>query len=204
MRIPCWKAAVTSFLRRILARSPAVPAPEQDPPRWAQEFLDSLAKEPAPPAWLPELLEAMTKAARSHARLAAKVEDVERKLEGGFAELRGVLEPLQRQSRVNTSPPEPVLDALDALDEAVEQSGGSLAEGLGAVRLRLEAFVESQGLKRHAATGVVPDGRLFKVVGSLERAGFPDGAIARVVRAAVTRGADVVREGEVLTNRRPS
>jgi hypothetical protein len=49
--------------------------------------------------------------------------------------------------------------------------------------------------------GIAPDGRHFRVVGVQPQPGDPEGLIARVVRAAVLQGEQVVREGEVLVTR---
>ena len=51
-------------------------------------------------------------------------------------------------------------------------------------------------------SGEAPDGRLFRVVGAEPSAALPEGVVARVVRAAVLRGDEILREGEVIVTRR--
>jgi len=59
------------------------------------------------------------------------------------------------------------------------------------------------GLTRVAEAPGALDGRLFRAVGVVDRPDLADGAPAQVVRAAALVGERVVREGEVLINRRP-
>lgn len=156
----------------------------------------------SPPAWAGALLEAVQKSARAHARLSLQVEDLDRKLEGGLAELRASL---SSQKSVAAPPAElpwgELLDALDLLDESTHLADAALAPGLAGVVTRLERFLGAAGLTRLAPLGHPPDGRLFRVVGTQPHPHLPEGSISRVVRAAALRGEHLVREGEVITVR---
>lgn len=176
------------FLNRLLGRQPPsspVPAPA----------------EPAP--WVAELLEQLQKLNRGNARLSLRVEDLEGKVEGGFAELRGQL----AAPRADQQRPDELFDALDALDEACANARQlqqpEFADGLERVARRLEQLALKQAYVRIRPHGQAPDGRLFKVVGAIVAPELADGLVARVVRAAVThRDGSTVREGEVLTSRK--
>lgn len=157
------------------------------------------------PDWARELQEAVQKAARSQARTAARVESLEAKLEGGLAELRGAV-----GSAAAAAPAEPprldlVLDALDILDQArrvfLAQGQGPAERGLAGVSERLERFLAANGITRLAKAEGPLDGRVFRVVGTVDRPDLPAGTPAEVVRAAVLSGDRVLREGEVLVNR---
>ncbi|MHB8874237.1 MAG: nucleotide exchange factor GrpE [Myxococcaceae bacterium] len=162
------------------------------------------AQPEGPPAWADELFELARKTARAQARLALKLEDLEAKVEGGFTELR-------QSARAAPAPASPtslrwddLLDAMDLLDEASRSAAdASVADGLRQVLARLERVLAQASLVRHATPGAAPDGRLFRVVGAHLEETLPDGVVSRVVRAAVLCGDRVLREGEVLTNRRP-
>jgi len=176
--------------------------PEQpDPPASAEAPVPE-----EPPEWALEMLEAIQKVGRAQAKAAARVEGLESKLEGGFADVRSAV----AAARPATQSPklDPVLDALDILDEArrslVAAGWAQFEQGLGGVTERLERFLVDFGLARRALATEPLDGRLFRVVGTVERLDLPDGAPAQVVRAAALAGDRVVREGEVLVNRRPS
>lgn len=158
-----------------------------------------------PPDWAVELLEAVRKLGRSQAKGAALVESLEVKLEGGFADLR---------SAIAAAPSAPaavpafdaVFDALDILDEArrsLKAMGSDPVErGLARVTERLEGHLADSGLSRRVVATMPLDGKVFRVVGTVQREDLPDGALAQVVRAAVVAGDRVVREGEILINRR--
>lgn len=176
-----------SWLRRLLPRSAASEAPE------------------ATPAWAAELAELVQKTSRAQARLALKLDDLASRVDGGFTSL----ETLHRQAEVPTAGAlqwDDLLDAMDLLETAAAspeaQASPALADGLRRVLSRLERMLAQGSLERRAAHGVPPDGRLFRVVGAHEAPGLPEGVVSRVVRAAVVRGDRVIREGEVLTNRR--
>jgi molecular chaperone GrpE (heat shock protein) len=179
------------WLRRLLAA-------RKQAPRLPEDVLPG----GSPPAWAGALLEAVQKSSRAQARLALHVEDLDRKLEGGLAELRGALSSQQRGA---VAPAESrwdeLLDALDLLDESAHVADSALAPGLAGVAARLERFLGASGLTRLAPLGHPPDGRLFRVVGTQPHSHLPEGAIARVVRAAALRGEQLVREGEVITVR---
>jgi hypothetical protein len=161
-----------------------------------------------PPAWAAGLAEAFQKSARTQARLALLVEDLDRKLEGGLAELRSSL-----SSGKGTAPGVPVeveprwnelLDALDLLEEAIRLADPASASGLAGVKSRLVSFLERSGLMRMAPLGHPPDGRLFRVVGTEPHPSLAEGAVVRIVRAAVLREGHLLREGEAITVRNPS
>lgn len=161
---------------------------------------------PAPqPAWGEELLAQLQKLSRANARLALHVEDLEKKVEGGFSE---VLRQLSSSRAVEAKRPDDLFDALDALDEAcvaARQLQPELADGLDRVARRIERVALENSYVRVKPHGQPPDGRLFKVVGAIPNDDLSDGLVARVVRAAITTldGAPV-REGEVLTSRKAS
>lgn len=163
---------------------------------------------PAPeraPAWAQELLEAVQKTGRAQAKAIARLEALEPKLEGGFADLRSAI----GSARPVADPPdlEGILDSLDILDEArraLAASGWTQSEqGLAGVAERLERFLGDLGVARRASATEPLDGKLFRVVGTVQRPDLPDGAPAQVVRAAAFLGDRLLREGEVLVNRRP-
>jgi GrpE protein len=157
----------------------------------------------SPPTWGTLLLDAVQKSSRAQSRLALHVEDLERKLEGGLAELRGSLSSLRGATSGNPSGSEPpwdeLLDALDLLEEASRVAAdAALASGLMGVAARIERFLTSSGITRLASIGHIPDGRLFRIVGTQPHPSFAEGAIALVVRAAALRGERLIREGEAI------
>lgn len=159
-------------------------------------------QEPHPP-WVDELAELFQKALRAQARLAITLEDLERKVEGGFEDLRrAVAEAASSAQVADAGSWNGVLDALDVLGHAMHDTHDpAVLAGLRGVEERLEAFLAHAGIVRHAATGAHPDGRLWRIVGSEPRPDLPAGVVARVVRAAVTRGGRLVREGDVVVSR---
>lgn len=167
-----------------------------------------LPAEPPPPApdWAVSLLEAVQKVGRSQAKVTARIDGLESKLEGGFSDLRTTISAMRPVSPEGAKL-DPVLDALDILDAArrtLTASGQVTAEqGLAGVTERIERFLGDSGLRRHAIAHDPLDGKLFRVVGTVERVDLPEGAPAEVVRAAALAGEHLVREGEVLVNRRP-
>jgi molecular chaperone GrpE (heat shock protein) len=158
--------------------------------------------EPRPP-WVDELAELLQKSLRAQARLAITLEDLERKVEGGFEDLRrSVSEAGRGAERAEAASWDDVLDALDVLGHAIDATGdAAILTGLRGIEERLELALARAGFVRHAAAGALPDGQLWRVVGSEPRPDLPAGVVARVVRAAVTRGGRVVREGDVLVSR---
>lgn len=184
------------WLLRLFTRRHRAPAlPEATPP------VES------PPAWVTPLVDSVQKSSRAQARLALHVEDLERKLEGGLAELRGSLSSLRGDAAGASAGAglrwEELLDALDLLEEAALLADGALASGLAGVTARLERFLSQAGLTRLAPLGQPPDGRLFRIVGTQPQSSLPEGTVVRVVRAAVLRGGHLVREGQVITVRNP-
>lgn len=161
-----------------------------------------------PPAWVDELLGLMQKSARTRAWLGLRLDDIERKIEGGFASLQ---ETLRQPAQPGPGPQAEVwvwddlLDAMDLLEEAIQtassQGDPAMADGLRGVLIRLERFLAQAQLERLGLPGLPPDGKLFRVVGTEQMPELAEGVITRVVRAAVLRGDRVVREGAVLTNR---
>jgi molecular chaperone GrpE (heat shock protein) len=162
---------------------------------------------PLVPDWALELTEAVQKVGRSQAKVVARVEALESKLEGGFSDLRAAVT-AARPVPASEANVDAVLDALDVLDaarRALRASGHALAEeGLAGVTERLERFLDGSGLSRRAAASAPLDGKVFRVVGTVERTDLPDGSPVEVVRAAALAGDRLVREGEVLVNRRPA
>ena len=149
-----------------------------------------------------ELLEGMHRLARAQAKQGLRLEELESKLEGGFADLRAQLEEQQRPGGdVDWSE---LLDAMDALDEAarVAATTPEVAAGLRRVIERMGQFLAARGVERQVPVGRSPDARLFRVVGTETAPALPDGVVARVVRAAALRGAEILREGEVIVTRR--
>jgi hypothetical protein len=172
------------------------------PPRPAP--IAPLAASTEPPAWAEALTDHLQKLSRSHSRLALRIEDLETKVEGGFADLRGTFRDASK--RADAAPPFELFDTLDALDEACLTSRATqpeLADGLERVVRRLEALALAPAFTRVRPLGQVPDGRWFKVAGTILSHEVDEGLVARVVRAAVTtRDGTLVREGEVLTARK--
>ena len=161
-------------------------------------------EEPAAPAdrTRQELLDGLQKVARAQAKQTLRLEELESKLEGGFADLRAQLEEAQRPAGdVDWAE---LLDAMDALDEAARLAVATpdVAAGLRAVLQRMDRFLAVAGVERRTPVGTPPDGRLFRVVGSEPAAALPEGVVARVVRAAALRGEEILREGEVIVARR--
>ncbi len=181
------------FRRRFTARSAAPALPGGPLPA------------ESPPAWATTLLEAVQKSSRAQARLSLQVEDLERKLEGGLAEWRG-LHASQRADAPGVAPGtelcwDELLDSRDLIEEAARTADPALASGLAGVTDRLDRFLSQAGLRRLAPLGHPPDGRFFRVVGTQPHHSLAEGAISRVVRAAVLRGEHLVREGEAITVR---
>lgn len=160
------------------------------------------------PAWVDELLGLMQKSARTRAWLGLRLDDIERKIEGGFANLQETLRqnaPVEPRHQVESWAWDDLLDAMDVIEEAVQsassQGDPAMADGLRGVLVRLERFLAQAQLERLGVPGMPPDGKLFRVVGTERMPELAEGVITRVLRAAVLRGDSVVREGAVLTNR---
>lgn len=160
-----------------------------------------------------ELLELSRKIVRANTKLGLRVEELERKLEAGFSDLRSKLAAQtggggNAGSKHDGAPN--LLDALDALDRAREAamalpdraSAESMVTGLQIASERLETLLRHDGITRvFEVESRPPNGRLFRVVGVESRPDVPDGIVLRVVRAAAHRGDRVVREGAVVVNK---
>jgi molecular chaperone GrpE (heat shock protein) len=186
-----------TWLQRLFSSRPQAP-----------ELPGETAHEELPPAWAAGLAEALQKSARAQARLALQVEDLDHKLEGGLAELRSSLSSRNGAAPGVSSGTEPrwneLLDALDLLEEAIRLADPPSASGLEGVKSRLVSFLEHSGLTRMAPLGQPPDGRFFRVVGTEPHPNLAEGAVVRLVRAAVLREGHLLREGEAITVRNPS
>lgn len=184
-----------SWLRRRFSSRPKVP-----------ELPGETAPKELPPLWAAGLAEALQKSARAQARLTLQVEDLDRKLEGGLAELRSSLSSRKGAAPGGTAS-EPrwgeLLDALDLLEEAIRLADPASASGLAGVKTRLMSFLDGSGLTRMAPLGQPPDGRFFRVVGTEPHPSLTEGSIVRLVRAAVLREGHLLREGEAITVRNP-
>jgi hypothetical protein len=184
------------------------------------------SSEVAAPDRLAEIVDGLQKLTRVQARQGVRLEALENKLEGGFSDLRAVV---QR----STPPPAPasidwdeLLDAADALDEAertaIVDGNSAMAAGLSAVGLRIGRFLAQLDVRREKRVGADPDPAFVRVIGTVDPAevqvelGTPgqahvqvpvqvgEGQVARVVRATVIERGRVLREGEVLISRRAS
>lgn len=143
------------------------------------------------------------KAARGQSRIALRLEELERKVEGGFAAQAGRLTVRGAQELAGV---DDLLDAMDLLDGARAGLGdttAALREGLAGVLERLGRALAAGGYERHAPVGRSFEARLFRVVGTVDADEHrSDGCVVSVGRAAVTRHGHVIREGEVIVARR--
>jgi molecular chaperone GrpE (heat shock protein) len=177
------------------------------PPIETSEYADEPDEDRADPR-VDELLESVQKLARAQAKLSVRIEGFESKLEGGFGEIRaGLAEMSSRASSAGSLNWNELLDSMDVLEEAcrsVEERGErEVVSGLRGALERLDRFLSEQGgLSRVDQTNGTLDGKIFRIVAVDERLGPPDSVITRVVRAAVLRGDELIREGELIVNRR--
>lgn len=151
-----------------------------------------------PPPWAEALSEALTKSARAQAKLGVCVEALDARLEAGFSDLRAAL---AARPAASTPSVDPVLDVLDALEEAARSLEGDrpeVAEGLRGLVARLERFLATTGVERLAHPTEPLDGKLFRVVGREPKPGQRSGVVTQVVRAAARGPSGVIREGEVI------
>jgi molecular chaperone GrpE (heat shock protein) len=155
---------------------------------------------------LAEISDGLRKLARVQARQGVRLEEIEGKIEGGFADLRTSSRQMVQQLGVSIQWDD-LLDAADALDEAARAASaagdGPMAEGLRAVGARITRFLAQREVRRQGCLGAAPDPALVRVVGTIDEAAIQEGHVARVVRAAVTDRGQLLREGEVLIARRP-
>lgn len=201
-----------TFLRNLVQRLFGVPPPQLQLPAPPSQDQAEPSEEPEaeqPPAWALELMEVVQKSNRTAGRLGLKLEELERKVEGGFQDLRSTVKDLGTSTAAPSALDwDDLLDALDLLDAAVRSAAQSgqdgLAAGLEGIRQRLQRVLVSRGIQRHATVNGTLDGRLFKVVGTQPCEDQPDGVVLRLVRAAATQGGKLIREGEVIINRRAS
>lgn len=194
----------------LLGRAPSTPLSAPDPAPSNEDSDDGEGAGDEPPAWAGQLAVSLQKTSRAQARIGARVEELERKVEGGFADLRSAIAGIARTAGIEWGAAamkwEPLLDSIDLLVEVAasvdQRAWPGLGEGLDAIAGRLGTFLEQESMVRVGARGMPLDGKVFRVVGTDDQPDLPDGVIARVVRAAVLRGDLVVREGQVITNRR--
>ena len=145
---------------------------------------------------LEEQLSSLVELGRKTARATTK-------LEARLASVEAELAELVSQNRIRDDELfSPLMDALDALDAARAALAAGHRDGtepgLAAIQQRLGGMFERAGYTRHAVLGGPVDGRLQRVVGAQPDALRPNLSVARVVRAAVTRGDAIVRTGEVI------
>ena len=141
-------------------------------------------------------IDSVLETARKTARAVAK-------LEASFESLEAQVSELATQARRREDEfLAPLMDALDLLDAARSAIASGHADGteagLSGIQQRLESLLDRAGYARHSSVGVPVDGRLQRVVGTQPSASGPNHSVARVVRAAVTRGDVIVRGGEVI------
>jgi hypothetical protein len=192
------------------ASSPALALPDNGTQADEHQTPDWAAALAEPPLWAQEQGETLKKLARAQGKLGLRLDELERKLEGGLEDLRGTLS--RRTAHPSAAgegqPGEggfgDVLDAIDLLCEVKRQSAlpPGCAEGLEGVVARLDRALAQAGLSRHGAVGQPADGRRFRVVGTEDIPDLQQGVVTRLVRHAAMRGTQLVREGEVLINRR--
>lgn len=148
------------------------------------------------------LADASQKIARTQARQGLLLEEIELKLEAGFADLRGMIDTVGLSREASLSFDE-CFDALDALEEAARLTADDAhSQGLRAVIDRLERFVTRAGFERHTTAGEAPNARRFRAVGTEVSETLAPGKTLRTVRAAILRQGKLVREGEVIVSMR--
>jgi hypothetical protein len=152
------------------------------------------------------MVETSQKIARTQARQGLLLEEIESKLEAGFADLRGMIGAAGPSSEASLSFDDcfdDCFDALDALEEATRLAADEAhAQGLRAVIDRLTRFLGRAGFERRMASGETPDPQRFRVVGTEMSEAFAPGKAQRTVRAAILRQGKLVREGEVIVSMR--
>ena len=144
----------------------------------------------------------LQKVARGQARQGLRIENIESKLEAGFADLRASLGTVATANGAGLRFDD-CFDAMDALDEAVRLAPSpEYARGLNVVIERLTSFLTRSGYQRDTAVGQPVDARRYRVVGTEVREAQSPGIIVGMTRAAVLRQGEVVREGEVIVSTR--
>jgi molecular chaperone GrpE (heat shock protein) len=153
-----------------------------------------------------DILDGIGKQGRLLARLALRHEDMERKIEGGFGELRAT-----RMSAGAEETPESFEDlyaSIDALVGLAQSDASGLAhsealrEGLDVTIRRLLRYLAGRGVTPIGAAGELVDAQAYEVVGTVERPELPAGAIVQLPRIAYRRGGQIVRTGAAIVNRR--
>jgi len=143
--------------------------------------------------------EVLKKLARSFGRTALRVEEIEHKVDA-------LSDAVGAQGARVARDLEALFDALDLLDRALDSidrvAAPELGLGLDGVHGRLVRYLEAEGFTRIAARGLEPDGTRMRVVGTAEGGDMLEGRVIAVVRAAITQGERLVRQGEVITARR--
>jgi molecular chaperone GrpE (heat shock protein) len=155
------------------------------------------------PGWAALLLERLQTAIRAQSKASLRLDELERKLEGGFERIEGRL---ARGADADADLGD-LFDAADLLTEVIRTHSGrnpALAEGLAGVLDRLDRFFFAKKMQRMPAVGDIPDGASVRVVGTFSDPEVGPGAVTRVVRSAVLRGDTLIREGEVLVNLKSS
>jgi molecular chaperone GrpE (heat shock protein) len=162
---------------------------------------------PARDGLLDEIADLARKCARGQVRLTAKLEEIDAKLQGALAE--------QRAAATARSPVESgealaawgdVLDVLDTMDHVLTSALGSdpaaIEQGLHGMAARLKRALAQAQITRVGAPGEPIDPKTLRVIGTEDRADWPDGVISRVVRAGALLRGRLAREGEVFVNKR--
>lgn len=147
-----------------------------------------------------EILDGLSKQGRLLARLALRHEDVEKKIEGGFGELRAVRPPSSPDDAPESL--EEVFASIDAIGGLARSGEGALREGLEMTARRLERYLAGRGILPVGATGESVDARAYEVVGTVERSDLPDGVVVERPRVAYRRGDRIVRTGTAVVTKR--
>jgi hypothetical protein len=94
--------------------------------------------------------------------------------------------------------------AADVREPTAGRQALELARSLNTALERLDRFLSLQGVQRVGRIGESVSGLALRVVDRVERPDFRDGAIVSVIRCGFVRGAEVLREGDVVVNRLPA
>jgi molecular chaperone GrpE (heat shock protein) len=157
---------------------------------------------------LDEIADLARKCARGQVRLTAKLEEMDASLQGALAELRAAAtarSPVESGEALAAWGD--VLDVLDTLDHVITSDlgtsdPGAMAQGLRGMAARLKHALSQAHITRVGAPGQPVDPKTLRVVGTEDRADWPDGVISRVVRAGALVRGRLAREGEVFVNKR--
>lgn len=171
---------------------------------------------PAPSASeqaLGELADLVRKGLREQARLAAKLDALDAKMQAGLAERRSPSARTVDGAAARGPAGDAragwieVLDAVDTIEHVASQvdataDGAPLSQGLRAVASRLVRALAQAEIVRVGAPGEPVDPKVVRVVGTDDRPDWPDGVVTRVLRAGAVARGRLVREGEVFVNKR--